>query len=126
MFHFQFDAGTVAHLSRLLRQPQNKVFERQTLMDSCSEYANMICGAFNRGLGSEFRYTGMSTPFFLDSGCSEYVSSLKPNQLQSFSVAINDRMKFHLNVCICVEKGVTLDTKNLVHHNSPSGEIELF
>ncbi|HEY6896141.1 MAG TPA: hypothetical protein VI279_02685 [Rhodocyclaceae bacterium] len=123
LFNFTADAATRQHLAALLRHPTT---ERKALLESYAEYANMVCGAVNRGLGSEFKFTGMSTPFVLDSSCADYRSTLQPTEVQTFDIAINQAMRFSLQVCICVEAGVSLDVRNFVTESAPSGELELF
>lgn len=127
LFDFDTDAATIAHLAKIARSTEEKM-EGQALLDAYAEFANMICGAVNRSLCAQFRHVGMSTPFFLESACVQYVSMLNPTQVQAFEVVINDSVRFDFTVCLCVADDVTLDfnVAHLEQADSSNGELELF
>ncbi len=120
-------AATVEHLAKILRIPDKKL-EGEILSDAQGEFINLLCGAVNRNLCTEFRHVGMSTPFFLDIACSSYVSILNPTHAQSFEVAINDLSLFKLTLCTCVGNGATLNfhMHRSEQNEASTGELELF
>ncbi|MDR3411710.1 MAG: hypothetical protein P4L87_12345 [Formivibrio sp.] len=126
LFDFGTDEATTAYLARKSHST-GKPLEGQALLDAYAEFVNMICGAFNRGLGTAFP-AGMSTPFFLESSCARYVSILDPSHVASFEVAINDSVRFSFTVCICVASDTELDfdVDRSVQEEESSGVLELF
>jgi len=127
LFDFGTDAATVAHLAKIMRRG-DEILKGQALLDAFGEFVNRICGEVNRGLSTNFRHVGMSTPFVLENTCVNYLSILKPSQVSTFEVAINDAVHFEAIVCICVDSATSLDFKidRLAHEETSSGELELF
>lgn len=127
LFDFSMDAATRAHLAKLSRTPLARL-DGQALLDACSEWVNMICGAVNRGLSARFPHAGMSTPFPLESSCAHHLSLLNPAWTRVFAVEINQSVRYNLNVCVCVASGSTLDfdLDRSAQEDASSGELELF
>ena len=126
LFQFTNDAATRAHMAQLAKSQTGEIDE-QTLKDTYSELVNMVCGAVNRGLGVPFPHIGLSTPFTLESSCSNYVSALEPEYSQRFEVLLNDSVRFNLTLCLCVGSGVSLDFMvDTYEQEEESGELELF
>lgn len=127
LFEFNTDAAMVERLARITRSPNQKL-AGQAQLDAYAELANMICGSVNRSLCQQFRHAGISTPYFLENSCSQYLAMLKPAQTQMFEVSINAALWFKLAVCTCVADDAMLDFSldESVQLESQSGELELF
>lgn len=127
LFDFPTDRATVAHMAKIMRRGE-EMLQGQTLLDAFEEFANMVCGAVNRGLSAKFRHVGMSTPFLLENTCASYVSIFKPTEVQAIEVAVGDTVRFQVLVCICVDNQTTLDfhVEREAHVEASSGELELF
>lgn len=127
LFVFDTNPQTAAHFAKLARST-NPHLQGQALSDAYAELVNMICGAVNRGLRADFRHSGMSTPFVLESSCAQYVSILNPSQTHAFEVVVNDGVRFQLIVCTCVAGGANLDfdVDRSAQEEEVSGELELF
>ncbi len=128
LIEFQSDASTVEQFAKILRSSDMKL-EGQALLDAYAEFTNMICGAVNRKLCTEFRHAGMSTPFFLDSSCASYISMLNPATTRSYEVVINEMPHFRLTLCVCVARDKTLDfniEQSDDQEESATGELEFF
>lgn len=127
LFVFESDAATATHFARVLRSNQPQL-QGQALLDAYAELTNMICGAVNRGLRADFRHSGMSTPFLLESSCADYVSILNPSHTHAYDVEINESVRFQLVVCSCVAASANLDfdIDRSTREEEVSGELELF
>lgn len=127
LIEFDKDASTISHLAKTLRRPESELVG-QALVDAYAELVNMICGAVNRSLCTEFRHGGMSTPFFIDTDCANYLSVLNPTSIRAFEVVINEVTRFKLIACICVVREKTLDFNidRSYQEDVATGELELF
>lgn len=126
LFEFDINTQTRTHLARIARNNATQLSD-QAFLDACAEFVNMICGAANRKLG-ESCLVGMSTPFFLESTCAQYLSMLNPVREQSFEVVINDSVLFHFTLCICVANDAEVDftVDRTIQEDVSQGALELF
>jgi hypothetical protein len=122
-----FDFGTdPATLDHLLDPSKAQAPGGQMLDDACAELANMICGSVNRTLAQSFRHSGMSTPAFLESGCSQFVGMLRPELRRSFAVSTAGGMRFQLTVASSAYGSVDFDLDDEAPEDHCAGELELF
>lgn len=127
LFDFAADEATAAYLARISRSSE-PTLQGQALTDACTEFANMICGAVNRGLCTKFRLAGMSTPFVLESSCANHLSILNPEQVRHYQATINNKTRIGFTVCLCINDDTTLDfhIDRVRQPVESSGELELF
>ncbi|GGP25940.1 hypothetical protein [Silvimonas amylolytica] len=127
VFDFGTDDASCAHMARLGRSSSLQL-DGQALHDACSELVNMICGAVNRNLCTGFRHVGMSTPFVLERNCRDYLSGIKPAEVVSLAVSVNNDMQFGLTLCFCPDHSAQVDfvAPVTVEEDTSAGELELF
>ncbi|CAK0759446.1 conserved hypothetical protein [Gammaproteobacteria bacterium] len=127
LFDLDTDAATASHLAKVMRRG-NEILVGKALLDAFGEFANIICGEVNRELSVKFRHTGMSTPFLLENSCLPYVSILKPSQVCSAEVNINDSVCFRVIICICIDNKANLDfdINRTGQQSISTGDLELF
>ena len=91
------------------------------------EIGNLCCGAINRELGKQFLHLGMSTPYVLDSRCTEYLSSLKPDHVTQYRIDINGVAALHATLCLCQYAPLEFVFDAISATGSePTGALELF
>jgi CheY-specific phosphatase CheX len=127
LFEFDEDAATTAHLAKISHRTVNSL-QGQELLDTYSEFVNLICGKVNRDLGKAIFHSGLSTPFFLESTCAQYVSVLKPSHTHFIEALVNSVVRFKLTICICTAHDATIDFQVDMSKQAETstGEMELF
>jgi hypothetical protein len=127
LFEFNEDAETTAHLAKISRR-ESKSMQRQDMLDAYSEFVNLICGKVNRDLGKAIFHSGLSTPFFLESTCAQYLSILKPSHTHILDAVVNHNVHFCLTVCICTADDISIDFQidPTAQVETTTGEMELF
>ena len=70
--------------------------------DVFPEVCNMCGGAVNRELARQFKHLGMSTPNLVERHCIEFLAVLRPVHTSSFDVVINDAVRLHAVIGLCV------------------------
>ena len=128
LVEFNSNAASTENFSQIVRSTGGQL-EGQALLDSYAEFVNMLCGSVNRKLCSEFRHIGMSTPFYLDGSCVNYLSILNPTAVKSFEVAIREVACFRLTMCFCVASDKLVDfeiERSSTQEVESSGELEFF
>ncbi len=127
LFEFNEDAETSAHLARISHR-EVRSLQRQDLLDAYSEFVNLICGKVNRDLGKVIFHSGLSTPFFLESTCAQYLSVLKPSNTHILDAVVNHKVHFRLTVCICAADDISIDFQvdQTAHEETTTGEMEMF
>ncbi|HEY8084891.1 MAG TPA: hypothetical protein VIE69_04740 [Methylophilaceae bacterium] len=127
LFRFNEDAATAAHLAKI-SHGIGKALDGQALLDAYSEFVNLICGKVNRDLGKAIFHSGLSTPFFLESTCAQYLSVLKPTYTHLIEAVVNDNVNFSLTVCVCTAPDVSIDFQmdQSAKVETTTGEMELF
>ena len=127
LFDFASDPATRQYLARSARI-DTPMLDGKALNDAYGEFVNMVCGAVNRGLHGEFRHSGMSTPFALESSCCNYLEILQPDAVLTATATINDDVQLRVIAALCgaadVELDFSIETAALAEANS--GELELF
>ena len=91
------------------------------------EIGNLCCGAINRELGKQFLHLGMSTPYVLDSQCTQYLTALKPDHVTQYRIDINGVAALHATLCLCQYAPLefAFDTTPATG-SAPTGALELF
>lgn len=127
LIEFDNHPQTIRHLAKMLRRPTIEL-DGHARHDAYAEFLNMICGTVNRQLSTQFRHVGMSTPFFINAACADYLPTLKPAATKPFEITINQQTRFNLTVCTCVAKGKALDFNidRNTQQDVSTGELELF
>ncbi|HEY7986790.1 MAG TPA: hypothetical protein VIE17_07705 [Methylophilaceae bacterium] len=127
LFRFNEDTATAAHLAKISHRIGNAL-EGQALLDAYSEFVNLICGKVNRDLGKAIFHSGLSTPFFLESTCAQYLSILKPTHTHIIDAVVNDNVHFSLTICICTAADAAIDFQmdQSTQTETATGEMELF
>jgi hypothetical protein len=89
---------------------------------------NLICGKVNRDLGKAIFHSGLSTPFFLESTCAQYLSILNPTHTHIIDAVVNDNVHFSLTICICTAADAAIDFQmdQSTQTETATGEMELF
>ena len=122
LFDFGTDPATLCHL----QNQSSQALSGQMLADVYAELANMICGNVNRTLARVFRHSGMSTPTFLETGCSQFVGLLHPDLHLGFIVSTPEGMRFHLSVAASANQDVDFEIEEEAQEEQCAGELEFF
>lgn len=124
---FAEDARTIKHMAKMMRRPEREM-DGQLLLDAYTEIVNMISGSVNRNLASTFRHVGMSTPSFIDTACTDYLSTLSPAAVKTLSLDSGEFARLNLTLCVCVSGKKPLDFRidPTRHEETTTGELELF
>lgn len=127
LFDIACDRTTAAHLAKITLGGRHDA-GRMVLRDTYAEFVNIVCGTAKRGLHAFFPHIGMSTPFFLESGCASHIDTLKPTHCRSLEAVVNDALRFRLTLCLFASPGSALDFHLDFHEeeDAPSGELEFF
>jgi CheY-specific phosphatase CheX len=124
---FAEDARTIKHMAKMMRRSEREM-DGQLLLDAYTETVNMISGSVNRNLASTFRHVGMSTPSFIDTACTDYLSILAPAAVKTLSLDSSELARINLTLCVCVSGKKPLDFRidPPRHEETTTGELELF
>lgn len=90
-----------------------------------AEVANLCCGLLSQGLVDYFPDLGMSTPYFLGSGCLAHLDSLRPDHVFRQAVTIADSVRLCATMCVCAHTDIDFTVVASATEVS-AGELELF
>ena len=98
----------------------------QQIEDVFAEIVNLCGGEFNRHMGNQFDYLGMSTPYTLKTSSAHYLQSLNPTLLTSYDITVNGGVGLQASLCVTANTPLDFAIDLSSAEQVAGGELELF